>query len=107
MMEPPTLPAGFPPGMSYSDFMNLPPEQQMTIHQEMMKQKSSELDYAKEKIVKRHRFNSILEWILEREGHEFLVEVDREYIRDQFNHTGLMEKFMSDLNLSEENMSKT
>ena len=57
--------------------------------------------------MKRHRFNGLLEWILEREGHEFLVDVDRAYIRDQFNQTGLMEKFMGDLNLSEENMSKT
>jgi hypothetical protein len=57
--------------------------------------------------VKNHRFNGLLEWILEREGHEFLVEVDRQYIKDQFNHTGLMEKFMSDLNLTEETMSRT
>lgn len=60
-----------------------------------------------EKVVKRHRFNGLLEWILEREGHDFLIDVDREYIRDKFNHVGLMDKFMSDLNLSEETMSKT
>jgi hypothetical protein len=44
--------------------------------------------------VKNHQFNGLLEWILEREGHDFLIDVDREYIRDAFNHTGLMEKFM-------------
>lgn len=111
MMEPPSMPSGFPAGMSYSEFMSLPPEEQMALHQEMMKRKSpSEGEYSKpenEKTVKNHRFNGLLEWILEREGHDFMIEVDREYIRDAFNHTGLMEKFMSDLNLSEENMSKT
>jgi hypothetical protein len=112
MRETPELPPGFPPGMSYSDFMNLPPEEQMNLHQEMMKRKESspegdEADSSTKKIVKNHRFNGLLEWILEREGHDFLIDVDREYIRDAFNHTGLMEKFMSDLNLSEDNMSKT
>jgi hypothetical protein len=28
----PALPSGFPPGMSYSDYMNLPPEDQLNIH---------------------------------------------------------------------------
>jgi hypothetical protein len=45
----------------------------------MMKQDSTGTS---KKIVKKHRFNGLLEWILEREGHEFLIEVDREYIRD-------------------------
>lgn len=67
----------------------------------------SQQDQPEQKVVKRHRFNGLLEWILEREGHEFMIEVDREYIRDQFNHVGLMEKFMSDLNLTDETMSKT
>lgn len=81
----------------------------MSLHQEMMKHKSnnSENEYAKDKVVKNHRFNGLLEWILEREGHDFMLEVDREYIRDAFNHTGLMEKFMGDLNLSEETMSRS
>ena len=57
-------------------------------------------------MVKRHRFNGLLEGILERDGHEFMIDVDREYIRDQFNHVGLMDKFMGDLNLSSETMSK-
>ena len=73
------MPSGFPPGMSYSEFMNLPPEDQMTLHQEMIKRNSTS---TQQKIVKNHRFNGLLEWILERDGHEFLIEVDREYIRD-------------------------
>jgi hypothetical protein len=112
LRETPELPPGFPPGMTYSDFMKLPPEEQMSLHQEMMKRKESspgddEADSITKKVVKNHQFNGLLEWILEREGHDFLIDVDREYIRDAFNHTGLMDKFMSDLNLSEENMSKT
>jgi hypothetical protein len=43
---------------------------------------------------------------LNREGHEFLVAVDREYIIDKFNHYGLREKFMKELNTSQENLSE-
>ena len=64
----------------------------------MMKRKESnidadEADSSTKKVVKNHQFNGLLEWILEREGHDFLIDVDREYIRDIFNHTGLMDKF--------------
>lgn len=31
----------------------------------------------------------MLEWILDRDGHEFLIQVDRSFIKDKFNLTGL------------------
>ena len=82
MRETPELPAGFPPGMSYSDFMNLPPEEQMSLHQQMMKRKElspdgDEAESSTKKVVKNHQINGLLEWILEREGHDFLIDVDR------------------------------
>ena len=55
---------------------------------------------------KAKRYNGLLEWVLDREGHEFLVEVDRTYIRDKFNIYGLREKFMDELNIPEENLSE-
>ena len=73
----------------------------------MLKHNAGDEEFQKQKIVKNHRFNGLLEWILEREGHDYLVEVDREYIRDHFNHHGLMEKFMHDLSLTDETMSRT
>ena len=42
------------------------------------------------------RYNGLLEWILDREGHEFLVEVDRRFLIDKINLTGLREKFIED-----------
>jgi hypothetical protein len=48
----------------------------------------------------------LLEWILDRDGHEFLVQVDREYIKDKFNHFGLRQKFLEDLSIAPENLSE-
>lgn len=56
--------------------------------------------------VKQKRYNGLLEWILDREGHEFLVEVDREFIKDKFNLIGIREKFIKELNLTEETCSE-
>jgi hypothetical protein len=47
----------------------------------------------------------LLEWIVDREGHEFLVEVDRRFIKDKSNWEGLREKFIEDLNIPRENLS--
>ena len=44
----------------------------------------------------------MLEWILDREGHEFLIPVDRAYIKDKFNLTGLKEKFINELNAKDD-----
>lgn len=55
--------------------------------------------------VKPKKYNGLLEWILEREGHEFLVAVDRSYIHDKFNIVGLKEKFMKELNVKPDNLS--
>lgn len=70
-----------------------------------MKQKAELENPVETKQVKKHHYNGLLEWILERDGHEFLVEVDREYIIDKFNHVGLCEKFVNDLNIPKDNMS--
>ena len=40
----------------------------------------------------------MLEWILDREGHEFLIHVDREFIKDKMNLIGIKEKFIKELN---------
>ena len=34
-----------------------------------------------------------IKWFCSLEGHEFLVEIDEDYIRDPFNLQGLQEKF--------------
>ena len=51
------------------------------------------MDPTNPKKIKAKRYKGLLEWICDREGHEFLVEVDRSYIRNPMNHTGLMKKF--------------
>ena len=43
---------------------------------------------------------------MDREGHEFLVEVDREFIKDKFNIYGIREKFYEELNIPKENMNE-
>ena len=44
------------------------------------------------KIIKKgKRYKGLLEWILDRDGHELLCEVDRGYLRDKFNMIGLKE----------------
>jgi len=56
--------------------------------------------------VKGKRYNGLLEWIVDREGHEFLVEVDRNYIKDPINWHGLREKFIEDMNIPKDNLTK-
>ena len=50
-------------------------------------------------IKKGKRYKGLLEWICDREGHEFMIEVDRSYIRNSFNQIGLMKKFYEELNI--------
>jgi len=38
-----------------------------------------------------------MEWILERDGHEFLVDVDRAFIREAHNLVGVREQFISEV----------
>jgi hypothetical protein len=38
-----------------------------------------------------------MEWILERDGHEFLVDVDRAFIREVNNLVGVREQFISEV----------
>ena len=47
------------------------------------------------------KYNGLLEWILERDGHEFLIPVERSFIKDKFNLEGLKEKFIQELNRKE------
>ena len=54
------------------------------------------------KKLKAKRYKGMLEWILDREGHEFLVAVDRSFIRDESNLVGLAEKMAEDLNMPKE-----
>lgn len=48
----------------------------------------------------------MLEWILEREGHEFMVAIDRSFIRDESNLVGLAEKMSEDLHMPKEILVK-
>ena len=59
----------------------------------------AQIDPANPKKIKPKRYKGLLEWICDREGHEFLIEVDRPYIRDPMNHIGLMDKFYNELNI--------
>ena len=74
--------------------------------QGMPQQQAEIQDQQNPKKVKGKRYNGLLEWIMDRDGHEFLVDVDREFIRDKFNYHGLREKFIDELNISPENMSE-
>ena len=48
----------------------------------------------------------MLEWILDREGHEFLVHVDRSFIRNEENLYGLLERVNKEMNISKEVLIK-
>ena len=50
-----------------------------------------DMDNPKKIIKKGKRYSGLLEWILDRDGHELLCEVDRAYLRDKFNMIGLKE----------------
>jgi len=43
---------------------------------------------------KAKRYNGLLEWILDRDGHEYLVDIDRAFIKDKTNLYGLREKLI-------------
>ena len=59
----------------------------------------TQIDPQNPKKIRAKRYKGLLEWICDREGHEFLVEVDRAYIRNPINHIGLMKKFYGELNI--------
>ncbi len=42
--------------------------------------------------VKAKKFRGLLEWVMEQEGHEFLVDIDRSFIKNKQNLIGLKEK---------------
>ena len=58
---------------------------------ESMNDLDEEIDYNNpKKIIKKgKRFAGLLEWILDRDGHEFLCEVDRSFLKDKSNLIGL------------------
>jgi len=118
--QPPQMPVEpninfLPPGISASDYANLPVEHQFLIEQQMMQAQQAhnfgqglggansdnlildaddhddETDPTKKK-VKPKRFRGLLEWVLEQEGHEFLVDVDRSFIKNKQNLVGLYDK---------------
>ena len=47
--------------------------------------------------VKPKRFKGLLEWILDREGNEYLAEVDRAFFKDSQNLVGIKEQFQQSL----------
>lgn len=40
------------------------------------------------------KYNGLIEWILDREGHEYLVEIDRSYLKDRQNLRWLDKKLV-------------
>ena len=58
------------------------------------------------KKLKAKRYRGMLEWILDRDGHEFLVAVDRNFIRDESNLIGFADKLSEDLNIPKEILLK-
>jgi hypothetical protein len=51
-----------------------------------------EVDPQNPKKLRARRYKGMLEWILDREGHEFLVNVDRSFIRNEENLFGLLDR---------------
>ena len=47
--------------------------------------------------MKPKRFKGLLEWILDREGNEYLAEVDRAFFKDSQNLVGIKEQFQQSL----------
>ena len=43
----------------------------------------------------------MLEWILDRDGHEFLVDIDRAYLKDKSNLIGIKEQLLEELNIKD------
>lgn len=54
--------------------------------------------------MKPKKFNGLLEWVLQQEGHEFLVDIDRSFIKNKENLIGLKEKLKEELNMKEEQL---
>ena len=52
------------------------------------------------------RYDGLLEWIVDREGHEFLVEIDRKFLLDKFNLQGIREQFAEEQNIPGESISE-
>lgn len=45
-----------------------------------------------------------MEWVLDQEGHDYLVDVDRAFIKNKENLVGLKEKIQDELNMKEEQL---
>ena len=123
-------PQFLPRGMTADDYAQLNTEQQMVVQQEMLRAQQAyiaalndsdqkglmgeslndmdeEIDINNpKKIIKQgKKYAGLLEWILDRDGHEFLVQVDREFLRDKLNFIGLKEQFMTQLNIPKEKLT--
>jgi len=61
------------------------------------------------KKLKAKKYKGLMEWILERDGNEFLVDVDRAFIRDAHNLVGVHEQFISEVGggLTKETMNES
>ncbi len=75
-------------------------EQLMMPASGLQEAKSQELINPKK--IKGKKYNGLIEWICDREGHEFLVHVDRGFIRDSFNLFGVEEQFFKELNIGQD-----
>lgn len=65
-----------------------------------------EVDPQNPKKLRARRYKGMLEWILDREGHEFLVQVDRSFIRNEENLFGLMDRINKEMSISKDLLVK-
>ena len=55
---------------------------------------------------KAKRYPGLLEWIQDREGHEYLTDIDRSFLKNESNHHGIREKMISEMNLKKSEMTE-
>jgi len=93
-----------PEGISAEDYANMPIEHQKLVQQEMLKlkQETEIVEPDSKAKTPAKRYNGLIEWILDREGHDFLVDIDRAYLKDKSNFTWLGKKLVEELNLKED-----
>mmetsp|Transcript_10014 Transcript_10014/g.15190 ORF Transcript_10014/g.15190 Transcript_10014/m.15190 type:complete len:158 (+) Transcript_10014:674-1147(+) len=102
-----------PQGMTMQDYQKLPPEQQLLVQEKMMQaqayaqqmnlshdhRKAPELQQPvdpKEQM-REKRINGLLEWIMDGNGFECLVSVDREFIATKSNLHGMRTQIIKNL----------
>ncbi len=104
-----------PQGMTMEDYRQLPPEQQLMVQEKMMQahsyaQQVPEMSADPRQVpeltqtadpkeqMREKRVNGLLEWIMDGNGFECLVQVDRKFLASQSNFYGLRSQIIRNLN---------